>query len=155
MKRQKACAFIALLIAGCLHASAQNSTPPLNEPDYNKPKIFADLPNKATLRLPEAEALLNLAVGAQVNTTIADGFMVAGTVVSKATAVDQSSQSIVVKCAARGGAVFYFARIKNTDGGFSYRGRMLSKGSGDALEIVKEGATYVLQKKGYYDLINE
>lgn len=152
MKTPKACAFIVLLFVGCLQAAAQN-TAPLNEPNYNKPKIFTDLPDKLALRLASAEGLLNLSAGNAVNTTIAANLVLSGSVVSKATAVDQSSQSVVIKSTR--GAVFTFSRIKNTDGSFTYRGRMLSRTAGDALEIVKEGAGYVLQKKTYYDLINE
>lgn len=154
MKRQKACAFIVLFAAGCLHATAQN-TPLPNEPDYNKPKIFAGVPDKLTLRLTDAEALLNLAVGTPVSTTLATGFMLSGTVVSKSAPEDESLQSVVIKAENRQGATFVFTRIKNEDGSFRYRGGMLSKSAGDALEIAKDGATYVLRKKGYYDLINE
>lgn len=152
MRTSKACAFIVLLFVGCVQAAAQN-TAPLNEPNYNKPQIFTDLPGKLALRLANAEGLLNLAIGNAVNTTLAANLVLSGSVVSKVTAVDQSSQSVVIKSTR--GAVFTFSRIKNTDGSFTYGGRMLSKAAGDALEIVKEKDGYVLQKKIYYDLINE
>ncbi|HVF98036.1 MAG TPA: hypothetical protein VM871_11970 [Flavisolibacter sp.] len=155
MKFAKTCAFIALLTLGCLPVFAQTNMPPINEPDYNKPKIFADLPERLTLRLPELEALLSLPVGAQVNATVATGFLLAGTVVSKSAQANASSQSIIIKSSSRGGAVFTFTRRQATGGTFSYIGRMLGKGASDALEIVKENATYVLRKKSYYDLMNE
>lgn len=154
MKFGKAFAFLALLISGWCKTSAQ-TTPPLNEPNYNKPKIFSDLPDKLSFRLTEAEALLKLSVGSDAKATIATNFPLAGKVVSKSAAADGSVQSIVIKSNLRNGAFFSFSRIKNTDGSFSYRGRMLSRQAGDALEIVKEKDGYVLHKINYYDLLNE
>lgn len=154
MKHRKTGAFAVLLILGCLQAFAQ-TPPPLNEPDYNKPKVFADLPEKLILNISTAEALLTLSVGSVVNTAVAPGFLLTGTVVSKSSPADAAMQSVVIKSSSRGGAVFIFARRKAADGTFSYTGRMLGKSAGDALEIIKDGATYVFRKKGYYDLLNE
>lgn len=155
MKLLKTGAMAALLTVGYLHTSAQNAAPPVNEPDYNKPRIFADLPDNLTIRVTDMDALLNLAEGAAVNATIATGFTLTGTVVSKSNPADLTSKSIVIKSNARLGATLTFTRIKNSDGSFSYRGRIMSKNAGDAFEIVKEGNNYIIRKKGYYDLINE
>ena len=153
MKFLKNGAFLALLTIGYLQVSAQSL--PVNEPDYNKPRIFSDLPEKLNLRLTDAEALLTLPVGATVNATIANGLSLTGTVVSKSSPSDLSGQSVVVRTTSRQGAVFTFTRIKNANGTATYRGRVLGKGAGDALEIVKEGNAYIIRKQGYYDLINE
>ncbi|GAA4728667.1 hypothetical protein [Flavisolibacter ginsenosidimutans] len=155
MKLLKTGALALLLTAACLHATAQTSKPPINEPNYNKPKVFADLPEKLSLRIADAEALLNLPVGTQVNAAVANGFPLVGTVVSKSSPSDLTVQSIVIRSAGRQNATFTFTRIKNADGSFSYKGRMMGKTAGDALEITKEGTGYVLRKKGYYDLVNE
>src|SRR5215218_1634169 len=154
MKPLKASAVIALLTVCYLYSPAQGTTPPVNEPDYNKPKLFSDLPDNLNLRLADMEALLNLPEGAQVNATIANGLTLVGTVVSKSDPADASSKTVVIKSLTRQGATFTFTRIKNDGGSFSYIGRMLSKGSGDALVIAKEGAGYVIRKKGYYEIIN-
>ena len=153
MKFQKAFAFLALFIAGW-HGAAAQTVPPLNEPNYNKPKIFSNLPDKLLLRLTEAEALLNLSVGGDAKAAIAPNFLLSGKVVSKSYGSDASVQSIVIKSNLRN-AVFSFSRIKNTDSSFVYRGRMLSREAGDALEIVKEADGYVLRKISYYNLLNE
>lgn len=154
MKIRKNRILFALLTAASLHASAQK-TPAVNEPDYNKPKIFSDLPDRAAFRLTDAEALLGLPVGSNVNAMVANGFLLKGTVVSKSNPADTSVQSVVIKCTNRQGLTFTFTRMKKSDGSFSYRGRMLGKANGDALEIVKDGTTYVIRKKGYYELVNE
>ena len=155
MKFRKTSAFFALLTICYLHSSSQGTTPPVNEPDYNKPKLFSDLPDNLNLRLGDLETLLDLPEGAQVNATIANGLTLVGTVVSKSNPADVSSKTVVIKSPTRHGTTFTFTRIKKDDGSFSYIGRMLSKGSGDALVIVKEGTNYLIRKKGYYEIINE
>jgi hypothetical protein len=101
------------------------------------------------------EALLNLPVGSQVNKTVAAGFSFSGTVVSKSNPSDLSVKTVVVKSPVRKNTLLTFSRIRKADGSFSYTGRMISREAGDAFEIAKEGSTYVLRKKGYYDLVNE
>ena len=144
---------MALLIAGWHQATSQ-TVPPLNEPNYNKPKIFSTLPDKLPLHLTEVEALLNLSVGSDARSTIAPNFLLSGKVVSKSDGIDASVQSIVIKSNLRN-AVFSLSRIKGTDGSVIYRGRMMSREAGDAIEIVKEADSYVLRKISYYNLLSE
>ena len=155
MKLLKSVALMALLTACCMHASAQEPVLPINEPNYNKPKLFADLPDKLPLRLAELESLFNLPVGTKVTATVANGFPLAGTVVSKSDASDTAVKSIVINSLTRQGATFTFTRVTAADGSVSYLGRMLSKANGDALEIAKEGNQYIIRKKSLYDLISE
>ena len=146
---------MALITACCMHASAQESALPLNQPNYNKPKLFADLPDKMPLRVGDLEGLFNLPVGKQITAMVANGFPFVGTVISKSDGADTSVKSIVVNSLTRQGATFTFTRITGKDGTVSYIGRMLSKANGDALEIAKEGDQYIIRKKNLYDLINE
>lgn len=155
MKFLKTAALAALLAVSYTPLSAQNVTVPLNEPNYNKPRVFSDLPSQMNLRLADMEALLNLSVGAQVNAMAASGFPLIGTVVSKSNPGNTLVKTVVIKSLTRQEATFTFSRITKEDGSLSYTGRMMSKSAGDALEIVKEGAGYVIRKKGFYDLINE
>ena len=155
MKFLKNSVVLTALTLCYLHSPAQNPAVPLNEPNYNKPKLFSDLPERLNLSLTELESLLDLSVGAQVKTIVAPGLPLAGTVVSKSNPSDASVKTIVIRISTRQGATFTFSRIKKQDGTFSYTGRMMGKGAGDALEIVKEGAGYIIRKKGFYDLVNE
>ncbi len=155
MKTLKKSAVIAALLAvSYLQSSAQNSTVKLNEPNYNKTTLFSDLPDKLNLQLTHLESLLNFSVGTQVNATIATGFQLIGTVVSKSKP-DAFVNTVVIKSLTRKGATVTFSRITKEDGSFSYIGRIMSKDAGDAFEIGKEGTGYVIRKKGLYDLINE
>ena len=155
MNLLKTGAFVALLTACYLHSPAQTNRPPINEPDYNKPKIFNDLPEMLSVRVTDMEALLNLPEGALVNKTVAPGLTLQGTIVSTSNPVDLSTRSVVIKSTNRQGASFTFTRIRQADGSFSYTGRMMSKSASDALVIVKEGSNYVIRKKAYFDIINE
>ena len=155
MKNLKTSAFAALLAVSYLQSPAQNSTVPINEPNYNKPKLFSDLPNNLKLRLTDMEALLNFPVGTQVNTSIAADFPLAGIVVSRSNQAEAFVKTVVIKSSNRPGAAFTFTRVTNPDGSFIYTGRMMSKDAGDAFEIVKERDVYVIRKRGLYDLINE
>ncbi|MBD0279521.1 MAG: hypothetical protein ICV81_16390 [Flavisolibacter sp.] len=99
------------------------------------------------------EPLLELPVGATVNTKATDKLQFSGTIVSKAE--DKTVKSIVVRLANRPSATLTFTRITNTDGSVSFLGRIISMKHGDAYNIVQEHGQLVLQKKGLYELFTE
>lgn len=138
-----------------LQSTAQTASVPLNEPDYNKPKLFADLPERMNLNLAEAETLFSAAVGASVNKLVTTQLRIQGTVVSVSNAQDPFVKSVVIRSSNRAGAVFTFTRITNADGSYSFIGRMISMQHSDAYEIVKENGQYMLSKTGLYDLFGE
>ena len=151
MKKLKTIATGVFLIA-CLSSSAQEKTP-LNEPDHNKPKLFADLPAKMNLKVSEMEQLFNYAVGAPVTVKATENLSLEGTVVSKSE--NASVKSVVVRASNRQGAIFTFTKTANADGTPRYVGRMLNRNNGDAFEISQENGQYVLLKKNLYDLVAE
>ena len=151
MKTGVLCMLLTLLSAA---AFAQKKIP-LNEPDRNKPQLFADLPSKMPLRVQDMEGLFRVKVGGQVNTFLTDQFHFVGTVVSKSDPEQTAYSTVVVKATNRQGAFLTFTKTLGSDGIWRYRGRMISPKNGDALEIRQEGATYIFYKKSYYDLVNE
>jgi len=155
MKKLSVTAF-GLLLLFCLNkASAQDRSIPLNEPDYNKPKLFADLPQRMNLKTAGIESLFSTALGAPVSYRVADNFLWEGTVVSRSDAADATVKSIVIRSTNRPGATFTFTRKQQSDGTFSYIGRIMSRNNGDAFEIELDGSQYVLAKKNLYDLLSE
>ncbi len=152
MKKLKAIIAGAFFSICFLSAGAQNQTIPLNEPDYNKPKIFDDLPQKMLLRIADVERLFFLATGTITSVQASDSFLLKGTIVSKA---DGPTKSVVLKCNNRANVFFTFSKVVKPDGGFTYAGRLLSRDNGDAYEIKQEAEQYFLIKKNLYDLINE
>ena len=155
MKKLKAGAFGALLSLCCIHAIAQDAKVPLNEPDRNKPSLFADLPEKMDLRLNDMEKLFQPAMGSRVSVQVSDQFIFEGTMVSRADATDASSHSVVFRSTNRPGATLTFTRTTSADGKMIYIGRIMSMHNGDAFVIRSEDGHYILQKKELYDLISE
>jgi hypothetical protein len=146
---------LGLLIALSSSSFAQEHKLPVNEPDYNKPRLFADLPPKMNLHVTALENVLQLHVGTSVTLQVADAFVFEGTIVSKSDAQDAGIKSIVIRSSNREGATFTFTRTNSSTGAPSYIGRILSRNNSDAYEIAFEKGQYVLQKKNLYDMINE
>lgn len=155
MKHLKTCAITALLALCYFAAPAQQTSFPLNEPDRNKPQVFANLPQRMNLQVADLEALLTKPVGAVVNVTLATGLTLKGLVISKSNPADESVKSVVISNPSRRDARFTFTRLQKKNGEIKYLGRMMSHAAGDALELVKEDNHYVLVKTSYHDLINE
>lgn len=153
MKALKCIVIGALLNLSYFGSSAQEQRiiPP-NQPNYNKPQLFADVPSKLNLKISSIEPLFALMVGSPVTVKFTKDFYLQGTVVSKA--ADTLVQSVIIKATNRRGAVFTFTKIKNQNG-FVYRGRILSRENSDAFDIVKENGDYVLQKKRYHEIVSE
>jgi hypothetical protein len=155
MKQLKASAIGVLLSLCYIQAGAQEKQIPINEPDYNKPKLFNSLPQKMNLRLSEVASVFDYAVGTVVNLQLTDNFLFQGLVVSKSDPKDLAVKSIVIRSASLQGATFSFSKTINTDGTESYIGRIMSRNNGDAYEIKKENNQYVLQKKNLNEIIAE
>jgi hypothetical protein len=135
-----------------LCASAQKVVP-INEPDYNKPKLFADLPDRINFNPANLTNLFNLQVGQTANIPLLGNFTLSGTVVS--TANNDNAISVVIKSTNRLGARLTFTQVTNEDRTVKYIGRILSLQHGDTYEILYENNQYYFQKKGLYDLVNE
>ncbi|MGV3657648.1 MAG: hypothetical protein ACO1NX_06825 [Chitinophagaceae bacterium] len=150
----------AICVLTCLcyvHSAAQqNQQPAVTEKsDYVKPRIFADLPSKLQLNVPMLESMLNDEVGTRVAFALGQGFQFQGLVVSKSDATDKHTRTVVVKATNRQGVALTFTRNTNSDGTYSYMGRMLSFKHGDAFEITEEGGQLVMVKKEQHDLLEE
>jgi hypothetical protein len=154
MKTLKTIAIGVLFCLSYLGSTAQEKIP-VNEPDYNKPKLFADLPQKMNIRIIDLESLLDLSVGTSVTARFTPGFLLHGTIVSASGDAETSVRSVIIKSTNRQGAVFTFTKLTNSDGSFSYKGRILSRDNSDAYEIVKESDQYILLKKDYHEIISE
>lgn len=154
MKTLRTIAFIALLGVSSLFSQAQEKIP-INEPDYNKPRVFADLPQKMNVSIGDLSPLFDLPVGSSVIAKLNKSFPFKGTIVSKSGGHGSQVQSVIVRSVTRQGAVLTLTKLNNPDGSFMFRGRIISKQSIDAYEIVKEDDLYVLQKKNFYEMMRE
>jgi len=150
----KAVAF-GFLLAVCSTSFAQEQKIPVNEPDYNKPKLFADLPQKMDLHVAAFENIFQQQVGSNVRLQVTDALVFEGTIVSRSDAQDAGSRSIVIRSTNRQGATFTITQSNGTSGTPSYIGRIMSRNNSDAYEIAMEKGQYVLLKKNLYDMISE
>jgi len=132
---------------------AQNKPIPINEPDNNRPKLFADLPDQVNFNPNNLSNLLELKVGQSVNIPISSGFNFSGQVVSKSD--DPKSNSVVIRSTNRVGARLIFTKITDDDNTIKYIGRIISMKHADSYEIVFENNQYYFKKKGFYDMIAE
>ena len=141
----------------CLCSSSQTAHPsgkiPLNEPDNNKPKLFADLPDQIQFNPNDLSHLFGLKVGESVTVPISAEFTFSGQVVSKAE--EPKSSSVVIRSTNRAGARLVFTKVIDVDNSTKYIGRIISLQHGDSFEIVSENNQYYFKKKGLYDLMNE
>ena len=137
----------------CLETNAQ--TPPVREPDMNRPSLFQNLPEKISCRINDLSALLESETGRKISFAFTGNINFQGIVSSVASKFDNSLQSIVIRSTNFPGAALSFSRITKQDGTIAYVGRIISFQHGDAYEINLENGQYFFVKKGFYDLVNE
>jgi hypothetical protein len=137
----------------CLQSNAQ--TPPVREPDMNRPALFQNLPNKISCRINDLSALLESEIGKPVSFTLVDNLNFQGVVSSVASKFDNKLNSVVIRSTNFPGAALSFSKVTKEDGTHSYVGRIISFQHGDAFEIGLENGQYYFVKKGFYDLVNE
>jgi len=130
-------------------------TPPVREPDMNRPSLFQNFPNKISCRINDLSALLQSETGKAVSLSLVNDLSFQGVVSSVASKSDNSLNSVVIRSTNFPGAALSFSKIKKDDGTFSYVGRIISFQHGDAYEISLENGQYYFVKKGFYDLVNE
>lgn len=154
MKQLKAIASCLLFSIFCLHSSAQDTKAiPINEPDYNKPRILDDLPAKMTLNEVEVIKLFSLDAGGTATVMLTNEFLVKATVISNGMP-GPDVQTIVLRITNRNNAILTLTRTRKP-GAVSYGGRMMSRDNGDALVLKKENGINYFQKINLYDLISE
>jgi hypothetical protein len=137
----------------CIKTNAQ--TPPVREPDMNRPSLFQNLPEKISCRINDLSSLLESEIGKTISFSFTGTLNFQGVVSSVASKFDNTLQSVVVRSTNFPGAALSFSKITKEDGTFSYVGRILSFQHGDAYEISLENGQYFFVKKGFYDLVNE
>ena len=135
--------------------AAAAQIPPVREPDLNKPLLFQQLPQQLNCRITDLVSLFRFEAGELVSFNAADNFAINGVVSSTANRDNGKVVSVVVRALNFSGAVLSFSKITPDNGETYYTGRIISLQHGDGFEIVNQNGTYVLYKKGFYDMINE
>ena len=128
---------------------------PVKEPDYNKPKLFADLPEVMELKTSDLELLIDLPMGGNINSVMVEGFPMKGVVVSRSGEATSAVRSVVIRLINRPGSTFCVSKVKTEGGQTKFIGRVISMNNSDAFEIAMLDDKYVLRKMHLFDLVNE
>ncbi len=152
MKNLQSGSITLLFTLICLVSAAQNS--PVNEP-VDKPKLFQDLPERLPVQTSALESFLNKPIGQGAAIQLGNQFVLQGQIVSAANKFNNSVQSSVIRSSNREGACFSFTKVVNQDGTIIWKGRIISMMHGDGYEIVNENGQYYLQKRDFYEMMNE
>ena len=145
----------AMLLYLC--SSAQTDKPPVTEPDYNKPRLFDNLPKTIPVNTVDLENLVATEVGRKgsIGLSLSSNLKFDGEVVSSASRYGNSIQSVVLRSSNFNGAQLTISRITSPEGVVNYVGRIISFKHGDLYELQNQNGQFVLVKKNYHDLVNE
>jgi hypothetical protein len=157
MKNLRTAALCASMIVCSLTTLAQKVKPPVNEPNYNKPRLFDHLPDRIPVTTSELDMLIDGEVGqsASVRFSGANAQQFDGEVVSTAIKYGNKLRSVVIRSTNFNGARFTLSKITSAEGKVSYTGRIISFQHGDLFELQEQAGELVLVKRNYYELINE
>jgi hypothetical protein len=150
---QKGTIFLLLLLSPAFVFAQDNNL--IQEPDNNKPTLFADVAAKFAVDINALETLLEVPVGQNVDAFLTRNFILKGVVVSKSDPSDLTVRSVVIRSSNRNGATMTFTKLRDENGAAIYIGRIVSYKNRDAFELNKEENGYVLVKKNLYDLISK
>lgn len=135
-------------------AQAQDKSIPINEPNYNKPKLFQNLPDRLAVDASTLENLFSLGVNHAASINMA-GIQFQGNVSSKSSTDVSQSSTIIIGLTNYPGANFTLTKTSKPDGTNNYAGRIISFQHGDLFELQNQKGNWVLVKRNYYELINE
>lgn len=157
MKNLRTPVLCACLMLCSLFSMSQVQKVPVNEPDYNRPKLFNNLPEKIPFNPESILSLQNKQTGANISISLSDEKQIPfdGTLLSFASLNEGKVQSIVIKSTNYNGATFSMSKVINENGSTTYTGRLMSFQHGDLYVLQQSEGRYMLVKKNFYDLVNE
>lgn len=157
MKNLRTPLLCASLMVCSLFSLGQAQKIPINEPDYNRPKLFTNLPDKISFNPENFFGLQNKQAGASFIISLSDDKQIPfeGTLVSSAEMNAGKLQSLVIRSTNYTGATFSISKVIKEDGTIIYNARWISFKHGDAYVLQQSAGHYFLIKKNFYDLVNE
>lgn len=150
---------ICVCITVCsFYSAAQDQKVIINEPNYNKPRLFDNLPEVIPFSIDNLNSLVNSKPGISINTTFSNDTKTApfeGNVVSSVSKYEDKVQTVVIRSTNYNGATLYISKVTTEDGTIKYNGRLMSFQHGDLYVLQQKDAGFVLVKKNFYDVVNE
>ncbi|MEJ7912557.1 MAG: hypothetical protein WKF70_05335 [Chitinophagaceae bacterium] len=144
----------SLLLTLCLCNCFAQSPAPVTEPDYNKPKLFASLPQSVNIKVELLSNLFSVQEGNAVSINLGV-HVYSGIVVSRSDVADKETQSVVVRSTNYAGSALTFTRGFTREGEVFFRGRILSRAHSDAFELQIQNNEYYFIKKHQLRIMNE
>ena len=130
---------IACMLMAC-NADCQ-SAPPLNQHPVEKALLFNQLPEKISFPVASLQNIFTASVNSNISISLGTQLKIEGTVLAKC-AVTPDQLSINIRCSNYQNALLNISRITQTDGSFSYIGRIVSLRHGDVLLLWEEKGQY-------------
>ena len=143
-----------LLLFACTTAAAQDKIP-VNEPDRNRPTLFANLPDKINVDISDLQSIVGAQTGKSVSLRLRENALQSfkGEVISRSD--DNRIQSVVIRSTDFNGATLTLSSSAQPNGTVKFSGRIISLKHADAYELQKQNDQYIFIKKNFYDIINE
>ncbi len=141
----------------CSFAQKPDQSIPFNKPNYNKPKLFSNLPDSISISIDNLNSLFNTQVGRASSVYLSDNsiFKFEGLVMSTSSKYGNTMNSVVIRSTNYNGATLTISKTMNADETISYSGRIISFQSGDLFELQNKDGHLTLVKRNFYDLVNE
>ena len=102
-----------------------------------KSKLFSSFPQQIICSEAELSKAFTAAANQNINLSFSDNFLFGGVVISNVVKYD-NLQSVVIKSAVFGDAIFALSRITNADKSINYVGRIINKKYFDGYELKKD-----------------
>lgn len=158
MKNLRTTVICACMTVCSLYSAGQDQKIIVNEPNYNKPRLFDNLPEVIPVSIDNLNGLVNSKAGVNINTSFSTDTRTVpfeGNVVSSVSKYDDKVQTVVIKSTNYSGATLYISKVITGDGTIKYNGRLMSFQHGDLYVLQQKDGGFVLVKKNFYDVINE
>ena len=148
------CSF--LFFSFCVIAQSGDFVP-INEPSYNKSKLFQNLPDNIPVNMDNITGLFSAQVGRMVSLDLSldQAFRFDGEIISIVSKYENKIQSVIVRSSNYNEARLIISKITDAKGIISYTGRILSMQHGDLFELKNINSQLILEKRKFNDLVSE
>ena len=157
MKNLRTYVLCTSMVLTSIFAVAQDQKIPVNEPDYNKPHLFDNLPTRIPFDPANFTGLISKQTGTAVSTSLSKDAMIAfeGKITSQVSEENGRIEKLSIQSTNYPGATLNLSKITSADGTIRYIGRLISFQHGDLFILQQNNGQYELVKKNFYDLVNE
>lgn len=135
------CLWGTLLCMSMAFTASSQVQAPLNQHPVEKAALFAQLPEKISIPVSALQRIFSGTPGSNLSVSISPQMKVEGTVIAKV-AVTPEQLSINIRCSNFQDALLNISRITESDGHFTYIGRIVSMKHGDVLLLWEDNGQY-------------